>query len=291
MKYRSLFLTGTLSLLFFVGSFIYPAYAQVSIQPGCYYNNQNTGAPDFSTGPVAPVGSGAGQGCPAGASSYNANGTVATQGVNGNLSYTPLEPLTTSGTTPNSFCGILNLIFKILIYLGGMVAVLFLVLGGITYMVSEVVTKRSKARERIKAAVWGLLILLCSYIILYTVNPALTTSCNVLGSANALGVLNSPTTPQPQEIPQIVITPDTNLPGIGNPTTIEDVVKKEVVKAPGGDALTLTVPTVSDTPAQTSQQIAAYKQNCTSQNGTPTPVNGQQIGALSSQTVWVCTVN
>lgn len=101
--------------------------------------------------------------------------------VPNNLPYIPLEPLPGQPTngSPN-FCNLLSLLFKVLIYFGGMVAVLFLVLGGITYMVSEVVDKRSAARERIKAALYGLLLLLVSWIILYTINPQLVNACNMV---------------------------------------------------------------------------------------------------------------
>jgi len=125
MNYKKSFLLGSLIVLLSAVGFVYPASAQVPIQPGCYYNNQNTGAPNFSTGPVAPIGSTANQACPAGATPYNANGTVATQGVNGNLSYIPLEPLSTSQGNVTNFCSLLNLFFRALIYLGGMLAVLF----------------------------------------------------------------------------------------------------------------------------------------------------------------------
>lgn len=106
----------------------------------------------------------------------------------GSLVYTPLEPLPGQVANPN-FCNLITLLFKYLIYIGGMVAVLFLVLGGISYMVSDVVDKRARARERIQAAVWGLLLLLSTWIILNTINPELVKVCNVLNPAPAVGSL------------------------------------------------------------------------------------------------------
>ncbi len=110
--------------------------------------------------------------------------------VNNNLTYTPLEPLPGQSTQSSNFCQLLNLVFKYLIYLGGAIAVLFLVLGGIGYMVFEVVNKRTQARERIKSSVIGLLVLLGSWIILSTVNPTLVNACNVL-SPTTTGVISS----------------------------------------------------------------------------------------------------
>ncbi|HVY73085.1 MAG TPA: pilin [Candidatus Paceibacterota bacterium] len=121
-----------------------------------------------------------------------ATGQVTTT-VNGNLTYIPLEPLSSDANqAPRNFCDLLSLIFRAFIYVGGMIAVLYLVLGGISYMISEVVDKRSKARERIKAAAWGLIILLASWLILNTINPQLINACIVLAPANANGVLADP---------------------------------------------------------------------------------------------------
>lgn len=148
----------------------------------CYYYDINVGSNiPIPPGNISPDVNGK---CP----SYNGqrgiptDSTTGTEGVTvpNNLSYTPLEPIPGQDGTPADFCGLLNLLFKVLIYLGGMIAVLFLVLGGIAYMVSEVVDKRTAARERIKASLIGLLILLASYLILFTVNPNLVNVCNTL---------------------------------------------------------------------------------------------------------------
>lgn len=144
---------------------------------GCYMPSIVEHEDPVYIGPAPAVGP-----CPQG----NLLTNTGVLGANGNLTYTPLEPIPGAPSQPN-FCQLLNLLFKVLIYLGGMVAVLFLVLGGITYMVSEVVDKRSQAKQRIKAAVWGLLLLLMTWIILNTVNPALL-SCQILNPAPAVGV-------------------------------------------------------------------------------------------------------
>jgi hypothetical protein len=67
--------------------------------------------------------------------------------------------------------------FNILLSLGAMIAVVTLVLAGITYMISEVVDKKSAARRRINAAFIGLGLLLTSWLILYTINPNLVKLC------------------------------------------------------------------------------------------------------------------
>jgi hypothetical protein len=90
--------------------------------------------------------------------------------------YVPLEPLPIApqggyGSLP----GYLQAIFTLLISLGGLFAVTMLTLSGISYMLSESVTNKGKARDRIIAALWGLFLLAASWLILNTINPNLLT--------------------------------------------------------------------------------------------------------------------
>lgn len=93
----------------------------------------------------------------------------------GALTYVPLEPIPGGDAgTYNSLERYLNLMFNILLSIGAMIAVITLVLGGITFMISEVVDKRSAAKRRIQAAFIGLGLLLTCWLILNTINPNLT---------------------------------------------------------------------------------------------------------------------
>jgi hypothetical protein len=181
---------GSVFLLIFVAISITPSTTRAQSTIQCYVNKAGGG--------YTPAGTAQNGTCPKDASGtqsfpLGSNGAPGTIG-NGNLSYTPLEPLAVNGGTSTDFCGLLNLVFKILIYVGGMVAVVFLVIGGITYMVSEVVSKRGVARDRIKAAVWGLGVLLVSWLVLNAVNPQLVGACNMLAPTGD-GVLNGPVGP------------------------------------------------------------------------------------------------
>ena len=177
---RSLILISIASVLF-TSFFSYTAHAQT--KAGCYDDRGNRVADvNITTYPTS-------NGCPLGSDPVTPSGNAGTAVVN-SLSYTPLEPIPGQTNKQPNFCELLNTLFKVLIYLGGTIAVLYLVLGGITYMVSEVVDKRSLARDRIKAALIGLLILLASYLILFTINPNLVNACNVL-NGNTGGVVQS----------------------------------------------------------------------------------------------------
>ena len=89
--------------------------------------------------------------------------------------YVPLEPIPGLPQTGQDFNGFLNGMFKLLFTIGGMVAVVSLVFGGVTYMVSEIVGKIEWAKKQMRAALWGLALLVVAWLILYTINPQLIT--------------------------------------------------------------------------------------------------------------------
>ena len=94
----------------------------------------------------------------------------------GNLTYVPLEPLPgVDQTGQANFADLIKGFFRLLVNVGAFVAVTVLVIGGITYMISEAAVTKLVAREKIKAAFWGLAILAGAWLILNTVNPELLT--------------------------------------------------------------------------------------------------------------------
>lgn len=95
---------------------------------------------------------------------------------NGSICYTPLEPFNNFDARQNGYASLpyyLSTIFKIVISFGALSAVVMLVWGGITYIVSDAVDMKSKAKKRIQAALLGLALLASSYLILNTINPNL----------------------------------------------------------------------------------------------------------------------
>lgn len=65
-------------------------------------------------------------------------------------------------------------IFNLAIGIAGVLAVLMIVIGGVEYMTTDAITGKSEGKKRINDALWGLLLVLVSYILLYTINPKLT---------------------------------------------------------------------------------------------------------------------
>ena len=137
-------------------------------------------------------------GCPAGSTNPACAGTpgnpTPTGSPNTNPStgnpaggYTMLEPLPFL-TGEVKFANYLNAVFQILMIGGSILAVVMIVVGGVQYMTSDVLGTKEAGRERIKNAVFGLILLLCTYIILRTINPDLLTFkilTDAVGSANA----------------------------------------------------------------------------------------------------------
>lgn len=59
------------------------------------------------------------------------------------------------------------------ISLVGVAALVYLIIGGLMYMLSSTVTSKEDAKKYIWGAISGLILVLASYLILYTINPNL----------------------------------------------------------------------------------------------------------------------
>lgn len=96
----------------------------------------------------------------------------------GSCTYEPLEPLPylpNKYGPENSFASAIPGIFKLLIGAGATIAVVMIVLGALTYMFSDIVGNKKKALDRIRGAMWAIVLLVSSYLILSTINPELVT--------------------------------------------------------------------------------------------------------------------
>lgn len=70
----------------------------------------------------------------------------------------------------------LNLMIKIFIGLCAVLSVVMIVVGGLEYMTSELSHSKEAGKEKIRDAIFGLLIALGAYALLYTINPDLLKS-------------------------------------------------------------------------------------------------------------------
>ncbi len=79
----------------------------------------------------------------------------------------------TSGGCQTTLSKYLPNAFNLIIGLAAVLAFLVLTYGGVLYMTSDAITGKSQGKEYITNALWGLGLVLASWVILYTINPAI----------------------------------------------------------------------------------------------------------------------
>ena len=137
-------------------------------------------------------------------SAANPNGCVTGNGNNGYCLLVPLPGIgdatgyvNVSGTDANGQSGLgnyINGIIRLVIGLIGVLSVLMIVIGGVEYMTTVNMGEKEGARSRIMGAIYGLILALASYMLLYTINPDLVNlTINVPGVQ--LGYSNTPYPP------------------------------------------------------------------------------------------------
>ena len=107
--------------------------------------------------------------------------------VNTDTTYTFLQPLPgfektidtqkNDTTNPCPFGNYLNILIKLFFGICGVLAVVMIVMGGIEYMTSELISSKEAGKETIRNALLGLLLALGAYLILNTINPDLLKVC------------------------------------------------------------------------------------------------------------------
>src|ERR1035437_8135282 len=106
--------------------------------------------------------------------------------------YTLLEPLPClgtnisgcSGTSGSTFSSInisdfISYAYKFMLALAVVLAVFMITVGGFEYMLSGAADTKSDALKKIQNAVWGLLLALVAYLLLYTIDPNLVSPSNL----------------------------------------------------------------------------------------------------------------
>jgi len=78
------------------------------------------------------------------------------------------------GDPTGDFDGYINAIYAMFISLAALLAVVKIVIAGVKYMFSDIVTQKSQAKKDIQGALFGLVIVLGAVLILTVINPDLT---------------------------------------------------------------------------------------------------------------------
>ena len=94
-----------------------------------------------------------------------------------NFIYTLLQPLPQEGEDLQENVTLeeyLTWVYKFVLALAGFLAVMMIVIGGVEYIISGAnENMRGEAKKRISNAIWGLVMALAAYLVLYTINPSL----------------------------------------------------------------------------------------------------------------------
>ena len=100
-------------------------------------------------------------------------------GSGGKFIFTLLQPLPVEGGFLKDSKNVtleeyLTWAFRFVLALVGFLAVMMIVIGGVEYIISGAnESMREEAKKRIENAIWGLVMALVSYLVLYTINPSL----------------------------------------------------------------------------------------------------------------------
>lgn len=105
---------------------------------------------------------------------------------NSDTIYIPLAPIPglpgvidtlPTNDNPCPFGNYVNILIKIILGIGAVLAMVMIVKGGIEYMTTELISSKEAGRETVTNAILGLIIALGSVLILNTVNPRLLNVC------------------------------------------------------------------------------------------------------------------
>jgi len=89
------------------------------------------------------------------------------------VQFKALEPEApwTKSINPNDSGAFFQQIFNTMLAIAVTLAVIMIMYGGIKYMTTDAWTAKEEGKDIIKNAIWGLILALVSWLILYTINP------------------------------------------------------------------------------------------------------------------------
>ncbi len=91
----------------------------------------------------------------------------------------PLPGLSNATPPENRLKGFLQGLFQVLIIIAGILAVIMIVIGAITYLSTDAFSGKSEGKEMMLNAVFGLILALGGWIIINTINPKLASELSI----------------------------------------------------------------------------------------------------------------
>ena len=161
------------------------------------------------------------------------------------------------------FNSYVNALYALAISVAALIAVIQIVIGGAQYMMDDLITHKSAAKERIKNALIGLLIIIAAALILTTINSDLT-HLNI--NAPRIEMDNSKPDPVLDDFEEICSAATTNNTKCGY-ENCDDIVYRNAKPNPNATDLS-QVPTLNETCFQICRDVyqgifdTAWKNQC-----------------------------
>jgi len=171
--------------------------------------------------------------------------------------FTPLvgvPGLSGSGTNFNTY---INALYALSISVAGLLAVIKIIIAGVKYMLTDIVTSKEEAKSDIRGALIGLLIVVSAVVILNQINPQLTRSSLFLSPATRAPAAGTTPLRTPSPAPA-----GTVINGTAIPSTQQVVACSRSTRVVGYDC--------------TPQNI-----NCRAQGGDPLPNGNNSIVCIT----------
>ena len=155
------------------------------------------------------------------------------------ITYQPLVGIPGVDNAASNFNQYINQLYFVSISIAALLAVIKIIIGGVKWMLTDVVTQKSDAKNDIRSALLGLLLIIAAFLILNTINPQLT-NLNVLQSAPGVQLQQQSGRPAPVGVPGA----SPNNPTLTNNTVSQNErsqqIPGEVITRPPNGATTLT---------------------------------------------------
>lgn len=182
------------------------------------------------------------------------------------VSFRPLVGI--PGLDPNAnFNSYINALYGLAISVAALIAVIKIIIAGVKYMLTDVVSSKGAAKEDIQSALFGLLIIAAAYLILNQINPQLTTSKLLLSKVD----------PAPTTIGGNSNTGSAPLGG-GTQTNTSNNTNTAVGTAPGGTRPgQLSIPSITNPDWLPQREVpTTFLGENPSRENTSTPCSGSQ---------------
>lgn len=113
----------------------------------------------------------------------------------GQATYTPLVGIPGLADPGMQFGDYINALYALSISVAALIAVIKIIIAGVKYMLSDVVTSKSDAINDIQGAVFGLIIVISAVLILTVINPNLTSTEIFIDQAKTEAIVAQPVSP------------------------------------------------------------------------------------------------